>query len=175
MILFFFVSLASKPFHSPLGLHTFPPSLFSFISFGEHRLAHLSTSAGTNISLRAAPFHPPPPPPSCLILLSPSLVPPFYHPDTWLERRYESNLGWDPEQNRPSLLQQAHACIHSCDEKIFWGAKLLLLTPTKSKVLYKCHYRFGALTIQLFMRHHVNWLTVLLPLLWQKQPLLSQR
>lgn len=52
-----FFSLAFKPLLSPLSLHVFSPYPLSFISIGEHRLACLSPSVLTNISLHAASFH----------------------------------------------------------------------------------------------------------------------
>lgn len=52
-----FFSLAFKPLLSPFSLHVFSPYPLSFISIGEHRLACLSPSVLTNISLHAASFH----------------------------------------------------------------------------------------------------------------------
>lgn len=52
-----FFSLAFKPLLSPLSPHVFSPYPLSFISIGEHRLACLSPSVLTNISLHAASFH----------------------------------------------------------------------------------------------------------------------
>lgn len=150
MILCFFFSLASKPFLSPLSFHVFPPSPLSFISIGEHRLARLSPSVWTNISLHAAPFHSSILP-SIVLYSSPSIISPALPPSKYLtgEAVWIQLDGW-----RSWLKQAPHYCrqtiwtIYMCTHvyvtiaHLKWISLIGFLAPT----VIKCRAVFIQIT-----------------------------
>lgn len=108
--LVFFLSWAPKLSLSPLSLHVFPPSPLSFISIGEHRLARLSPSVWTNISLHAALIHSSIHPPFVLYS-SPSTISPALPPSKYLtggETIWIQLDGWRCWLEQALIMQTGH-------------------------------------------------------------------